>query len=141
MLKHHVVSGKVPSSALQNNMVVPSLLGTPLRVKFYESEKADWTPLKVPTRQYSSSPHSLPSSSTFSSPSQVRRHDFSFVSFYFGGGGGDGERPAAGHFYLFLSLCRFFGKSVTDFVLAPRPSAVRRTQEKKTQNTKHARGK
>lgn len=64
LLKHHVVSGVIPSTALQNNMVVPSLLQTPLRVKFYESEKADWTPLKVPTDK------SSPPSSNFL-PSQV----------------------------------------------------------------------
>lgn len=47
LLKHHVVAGSVPSSALQNNGVLQSLLGTPLRVKFYESEDSEWRPLKV----------------------------------------------------------------------------------------------
>lgn len=47
LLKHHVVAGSVPSSALQNNGVLQSLLSTPLRVKFYESEDSEWRPLKV----------------------------------------------------------------------------------------------
>lgn len=47
LLKHHVVPGTVPSSALQNNAVSQSLVGTPLRVKFYESEDAEWRPMKV----------------------------------------------------------------------------------------------
>lgn len=49
LLKHHVVAGSVPSSALQNNGVLQSLLSTPLRVKFYESEDSEWRPLKVIT--------------------------------------------------------------------------------------------
>lgn len=47
LLKHHVVAGSVQSSSLQNNGVMQSLLGTPLRVKFYESEDNEWRPLKV----------------------------------------------------------------------------------------------
>lgn len=47
LLKHHVVPGAVQSSALQNNGVMQSLLKTPLRVKFYESEDNEWRPLKV----------------------------------------------------------------------------------------------
>lgn len=47
LLKHHVVPGAVQSSALQNNGAMQSLLSTPLRVKFYESEDNEWRPLKV----------------------------------------------------------------------------------------------
>ncbi|KZS21360.1 putative Transforming growth factor-beta-induced protein Ig-H3 [Daphnia magna] len=49
LLKHHVVAGSVSSSSLQNNGVMQSLLTTPLRVKFYESEDSEWRPLKVIT--------------------------------------------------------------------------------------------
>lgn len=49
LLKHHVVAGSMPSSSLQNNGVMQSLLTTPLRVKFYESEDSEWRPLKVKT--------------------------------------------------------------------------------------------
>ncbi|XP_057371625.1 WW domain-binding protein 11-like isoform X1 [Daphnia carinata] len=49
LLKHHVVAGSVSSSSLQNNGVMQSLLTTPLRVKFYESEDNEWRPLKVNT--------------------------------------------------------------------------------------------
>lgn len=49
LLKHHVVAGSVSSSSLQNNGVMQSLLTTPLRVKFYESEDSEWRPLKVNT--------------------------------------------------------------------------------------------
>ena len=41
------MAGEIPSSALQDNMVVQSLLGTPLRIKYYESEDMEWRPLKV----------------------------------------------------------------------------------------------
>lgn len=50
LLKHHVVAGSVSSSSLQNNGVMQSLLTTPLRVKFYESEDSEWRPLKVNTK-------------------------------------------------------------------------------------------
>ena len=50
LLKHHVVPGAIQSSALQNNGVMQSLLSTPLRVKFYESEDSEWRPLKVNAR-------------------------------------------------------------------------------------------
>lgn len=49
LLKHHVVAGSISSSSLQNNGVMQSLLTTPLRVKFYESEDSEWRPLKVIT--------------------------------------------------------------------------------------------
>lgn len=42
ILKHHTVPGIVPASALQNNMVLQSIIGTPLRVKHYEAEDVEW---------------------------------------------------------------------------------------------------
>ena len=53
LLKHHVVAGSIPSSSLQNNGAMQSLLKTPLRVKFYESEDSEWRPLKVNSQVYS----------------------------------------------------------------------------------------
>ena len=51
LLKHHLIPGTILSSSLSDNMVAQSALGTPLRVKFYESEDMEWRPLKVKTEK------------------------------------------------------------------------------------------
>jgi len=49
LLKHHTVSGRIPSSALQNNMVLESNAKTPLRVKYYQPEDRNRKSLQVVT--------------------------------------------------------------------------------------------
>jgi len=49
LLKHHTISGRVPSSALQNNVVLQSDAKTPLRVKHYQPEDRNFQSLQVVT--------------------------------------------------------------------------------------------